>query len=88
MGRPKKNQSATVSVTSKKVFALDGLSDISAETDTLWSATLKRLNKLSRVYGFERFEPALMEDSRLYELFYKTHPKLLQRAVKVPPSKV
>ena len=73
MGRPKKNQSATATAP-KKIPALDGLDDIVSEVDGLWGAVLRRLSKLSRIYGFERVEPPLLEDFRLYEQFFKDTP--------------
>ena len=74
MGRPKKNQSAATGYSPKKIQILDGLEDIVATDDGLWAAILRRLARLSRIYGFERFEPPFLEDYRLYEHFYKTSP--------------
>ena len=78
MGRPKKNQSAASGYVSRKVQSLDFLRDIVAQTDPLWASVLRRFAQLSRVYGFERVETPLLEDSRLYENFYKTSPRLAQ----------
>lgn len=77
MGRPRKNQSASLSYTPKKVQALDFLQDVIGEHDALWGAVLRRFAKLSRTYGFEKVETPLLEDFRLYENFYKTNPKRL-----------
>jgi histidyl-tRNA synthetase len=82
MGRPKKNQTAS-SYQPKKIQGLEGFNDIVAETDLLWGLALRRLGKLSRVYGFERVEIPLLEDLRLYEHYYKTAPQEFNRAVQV-----
>ncbi len=86
MGRPKKNQSASGGYAPKKIQILDGLSDLVTEIDTLSSAILKRLSKLSRVYGFERVDLPFLEDSRLYEQFYKTSPGQLKENVSLSPQ--
>ena len=74
MGRPKKNQGSSSSYVPKKIQSLEGLEDITADTDMLWSAVLNRLARFSRVYGFEKVETPLLEDFRLYENFYKHSP--------------
>ena len=53
MGRPKKNPASGGTYAPKKIQGLDNWEDIVAETDSLWSVLLKRLNKLSRIYGFQ-----------------------------------
>ncbi|MBI5530420.1 MAG: ATP phosphoribosyltransferase regulatory subunit [Candidatus Doudnabacteria bacterium] len=83
MGRPRKNQTTSGAYVPKKVQGLPEQEDILSETDGLWSAVLKRFNKLCRVYGFERVEPPLLEDVRLYEQFYKNSPKLVQQTLQV-----
>lgn len=83
MGRPKKNPQSQSGYVPKKVQGLEGLEDIASEADGLWAALLKRVSRLSRTYGFERVELPLLEDIRLYELFYKTAPKALKQLVSV-----
>ncbi len=70
MGRPRKNPTATVTTSTKKVQALDGMFDVLSENDQLWDAALRRLYKLSRVYGFNRVETPLIEDMNLYNNYY------------------
>lgn len=83
MGRPKKNSAASSAYVPKKVQSLDALEDIVPQEDGLWSALLKRNQRLSRTYGFERLELPLLEDMRLYELFYKSSPKNLKQLIAV-----
>jgi len=70
MGRPKKNLTATVTAAPKKIQSIDGLFDIATETDIVWDAALRRLYKMSRVYGFNRVETPLAEDMHLYANYY------------------
>jgi histidyl-tRNA synthetase len=81
MGRPKKNQGSSGAYVPKKIQSLEALKDIVAQTDVLWAAVLKRLAKFSRIYGYEKIETPLLEDVRLYENFYKSSPKKLQRTL-------
>ncbi len=81
MGRPRKNPAATVAASPKKIQSLEGLSDVVAETDLLWDATLRRLYKMSRVYGFNRVETPLLEDINLYTHFYGEKSPVLQSIV-------
>ncbi len=74
MGRPKKTSAATSTYTPKKIQSLPGMEDILPEQDGLWGAILRRLSRLSRIYGFEKVETPLLEDYRLYEHFYATSP--------------
>jgi len=77
MGRPKKNSkeaSPSTGYVPKKIQALPDFEDISTEADGLWSLLLRRLAKLSRIYGFERVDVPFLEDLRLYEYFFKNHP--------------
>src|SRR5581483_8253545 len=84
MGRPRKNPgAATAAAPQKKIAALEGLQDILGETDQLWAAVLRKLSRLCRIYGFERVEPPLLEDFRLYENFYRTTPKDILGSLKV-----
>jgi len=53
MGRPKKNPAGSGYVP-KKIQSLDNLEDIVAETDSLWALLLRRLARMSRIYGFEK----------------------------------
>lgn len=71
MGRPKKDSQSAPAGPHKKVVGLGGSLDVVAETDALWDVMLKRLNKLSRVYGFFPLVTPLLEDSQLYDNFYK-----------------
>ena len=83
MGRPRKNAGTTSAYVPKKIQSLDGLEDISADTDVLWSAVLNRMAKFSRVYGFEKLETPLLEDFRLYESFYKFSPRRLESVLRM-----
>lgn len=83
MGRPKKIQSAASGYQPKKIQGLVGLEDIVPEDDGLWAVMLRRLSRLSRVYGFEKVEPPLLEDLRLYEHFYKTTPGQINSSIKL-----
>ncbi|MDR3642038.1 MAG: HisS family protein [Candidatus Doudnabacteria bacterium] len=83
MGRPRKNQTASSAYVPKKVQSLEGLEDITADTDALWSVILNRLARFGRVYGFEKVEAPLLEDARLYENFYKASPFELSQVVRV-----
>lgn len=76
MGRPKKSGSSSAYVP-KKIQGLESAIDVLSETDALWDATLKRFNKIARVYGFNRLEAPLVEDRHLYENFYKQQPREL-----------
>ena len=78
MGRPKKSSTAINAPSAKKIQGLFGLEDIVGEAAGLWAMLLRRLSKLARIYGFERVEPPLLEDIRLYENFYKTSPRQVQ----------
>lgn len=82
MGRPRKNQASSSAYLPKKIQGLDAMQDIVTEIDPLWSVVLKRLVKLSRVYGFDRIETPLLEDSRLYEHYYQSNPKQLGASIK------
>ncbi len=84
MGRPKKNQTVSSVYQPKKIYSLDAMEDIVAGDDSLWAAMLRRFSKLHRVYGFEKVEPPLLEDLRLYEQFYKTSPSQMQNLLRVP----
>jgi histidyl-tRNA synthetase len=81
MGRPKKNANSTSGYVPKKIQGLDGLIDITGETDCLWGMLLRKASSLSRTYGFERVELPFLEDMRLYEQYYKGSPKQLASAV-------
>ncbi len=88
MGRPKKNSNLQVSTAPlKKIQSLLGLEDIVPESESLWPVLLKRLSRLSRVYGFERVETPLLEDARLYESFYKQDATKFSRTLRLPLPK-
>lgn len=70
MGRPRKNASTSAGHPAKKIQSLEGLSDIVSETDLLWETVLRRLQKMSRIYGFNRVETPLLEDAQLYQSLY------------------
>ncbi len=55
--------------------------DAATETDLLWDALLRRLYKMSRVYGFSRLETPLLEDVSLYSHFYGPNSPALQSIV-------
>lgn len=75
MGRPKKNPSASGAYVSKKIHSLENTGDIITATDALWDIILKRLLKMSRAYGFSKVETPLLEDARLYEIFFENSGK-------------
>ncbi|PIR95967.1 MAG: hypothetical protein COT92_03610 [Candidatus Doudnabacteria bacterium CG10_big_fil_rev_8_21_14_0_10_42_18] len=80
MGRPRKNNSLDISVSSgKKAKGLEGLGGIIAETDPLWDLILTRLARISRVYGFKPVETPLLEEHQLYQNVYRTAPQKLER---------
>ena len=81
MGRPKKNSNSAGAYVPKKIQGLDGLMDITGETDGLWGMLLRRASRLCRTYGFERVEMPLLEDMRLYEQYYKGSPNKLASMV-------
>ncbi len=72
MGRHKKTPSGSAYVP-KKIQSLEGMADIISETDIFWEAVLKRLNRISRTYGFSRIETPLLEDNYLYDSFFQNH---------------
>ncbi len=80
MGRPKKNKTAS-SYVPKKVQGLPGAQDVIAQADPFWDAILSRLQRICRVYGFEKTETPLLEDLRLYENFFKDSPAELGKVL-------
>lgn len=84
MGRPKKNSGSTGTYVSKKIQGLEGLEDIVGETDLLWAALLRKLGKISRVYGFERVEAPILEDLRLYEAAGKSAGSGMEGVLQLP----
>jgi histidyl-tRNA synthetase len=84
MGRHRKNINSAPAYVPKKVQGLSGLEDIVTGSDNLWMAVLMRLNKISRIYGFERLETPLLEDLRLFECYFKDNPKALSRLIQTP----
>jgi len=81
MGRPKKNSASSGAYVPKKIQGLEGLMDITAETDPLWAALLRRASRMCRTYGFERVETPLLEDARLYEQYYKAGSRQMAELV-------
>jgi histidyl-tRNA synthetase len=79
MGRPRKN--ALPAAAPKKIFALEGLSDVTCETNPLWDMLLKKLARINRIYGFSRCEPPLLEDMFLYSNFYNANAAVLESLV-------
>lgn len=77
MGRPRKNPAATATVAAKKIVSLEGLFDMPTEIDILWDLSLRRLYKMSRVYGFNRLETPLLEDMNLYNSYYGGNKQIL-----------
>ena len=67
MGRPKKTSVSTSGYVTKKIQSLPGVTDILTSSDALWDILLKRLSRTARAYGFNRVEPPLVEESRLFE---------------------
>jgi len=78
MGRPKKNKASSSAYIPKKIQSLEGAFDILSDTQPLWNALTRRLNKVSRVYGFSRVETPVVEDRYLYESFYRQQPHILE----------
>jgi histidyl-tRNA synthetase len=81
MGRPRKNAGTAVATASKKVQALEGLFDVHTETDMLWDAALRRLYKMSRIYGFNRVETPNLEDMNLYTNYYGGNKQVIQSII-------
>jgi histidyl-tRNA synthetase len=48
-----------------------GVRDIITQTNPLWQVLLKRLQKVGRVYGFQRIETPIIEELALYQSYYK-----------------
>ena len=73
MGRPRKNPivSSAPAPILKKAAPLPEFFDVNTHTDVYWEALLKRFSKTARVYGFSRVETPLLEDPRLFEVFYE-----------------
>jgi histidyl-tRNA synthetase len=74
MGRPKKNFSGSSGYVPKKVGSLPGSIDLLTDSDSLSDLVLKKLQRISRVYGFSRVEFPILEETRLFEQFYKDWP--------------
>lgn len=66
---------------SKKIHSLEGMEDIITETDVLGDAVLKRLARVSRIYGFAKVETPLLEDKALYDSFYRDDSSRLAEVV-------
>ncbi|MCL5775140.1 MAG: ATP phosphoribosyltransferase regulatory subunit [Patescibacteria group bacterium] len=67
MGRPKKNPTISAGYVTKKIQNLPGMTEILTSADALWDILLKRLSRTARAYGFNRIEPPLLEEARLFE---------------------
>ncbi len=78
MGRPRKNPTVAAPAATKKVLALDGLFDIASEIDPVWDAIMRRLYKLSRIYGFNKVETPIVEDINLYNNFFGGQKRQLE----------
>jgi hypothetical protein len=88
MGRPKKNTPLPPVFPGKKVSSLPDMPDILTTENSLWDLVLKRASRFARVYGFNRIETPLVEDSRLYEQFLHAHPERLKDCQDVYDSNV
>jgi histidyl-tRNA synthetase len=75
MGRPKKNFNAGSGYVPKKVGSLSGSTDLLTDNDILTDAVLRKLQRISKVYGFSRVELPILEEARLYEQFCKDSPQ-------------
>lgn len=71
MGRPKKNSNTTAFLPVKKINLLPGFFDIQTGLDKAWNLLLRNFLKTCRMYGFAKAEAPLLEDARLYSLFYE-----------------
>ncbi len=82
MGRPKKTLTSTIP-SAKKITALPNCFDVNTALDPKWNLLLKNFLKLCRMYGFSRVEAPLLENARLYTLFYEQE-SLPHRLVSMP----
>jgi histidyl-tRNA synthetase len=79
MGRPRKNPINYS--TTKKVLTLPGAFDISAQQSELWELLIKKFLRYCRIYGFGFLETPFLEDSKLYENFYKLSERKSQEVI-------
>src|SRR6185503_16669437 len=54
-----------------------GVKDIITQTNPLWQVLLKRLQKVGRVYGFQRIETPMVEELALYQSYYKDNESVV-----------
>ncbi len=79
MGRPKKNFSTASAYVPKKVGSLPGSSDLIAGVDAVADSVLRKFYRVCRIYGFAKAELPVLEETRLYEQFYKDRPHRFQQ---------
>lgn len=79
MARPKKG---TVKAPSKNP-GVSGIKDIVTDSDPLWNAIMKRLQKTARVYGFSRVETPVLEHTETLAKYWNGDAAALLRAVLV-----
>ncbi len=82
MGRPRKASGQTAG-SAKKIQVLEGCFDVISETDGLWDIVLKKVQRYSRVYGFQHFESPLIEDPELYKSFYRQDESALAKLLTI-----
>lgn len=58
----------------KKIGSLPGSIDLLTDSDFLSDLVLRRFQRVARVYGFSRAEFPILEETRLYEQFYREWP--------------
>lgn len=64
-----------------KPGSINGLRDIFAHTNPHWSLILKKLQHMSRAYGFDQVETPIIEEEKIYTDFFKDQPQALQKII-------
>ncbi len=82
MGRPKKNPALVTS----KHHPIVGGKYILPDTNPLWAAILKRIQKTARIYGFSRVELPILEEAKVYERFGSVIPATATATAAIPIS--
>lgn len=68
---------------SHKTQALGGVVDIIAQTNPIANIILKRLQKTGRTYGFLRIETPVLEESQVYQNYFKNASSKLAESLTV-----
>lgn len=61
--------------------SLNGLRDIVTQRDPYWSAILKQLQHIGKMYGFKQVEMPMLEEEKVYTDFFKDQPGVLQKTI-------